>query len=71
MPTGTHQLSSHTVDRKRNSFFVKVRKVVDIATVRGNMTRTICGFSPFAINQLVNARLKVWKPNRIANSPSM
>jgi hypothetical protein len=25
--------SSHTVDRKRNSFFVEVRKVVDIATV--------------------------------------
>jgi hypothetical protein len=26
--------SSHTVDRKRISFFVEVRKVVDIATVR-------------------------------------
>jgi hypothetical protein len=27
--------SSHTVDRKRNSFFVQVHKIVDIATVRG------------------------------------
>jgi hypothetical protein len=27
--------SSHTVDRKRKSFFVEVCKVVDVATVRG------------------------------------